>query len=152
MNDRSPRTTNPPSTRLFIGNVDYQISEAELKIALSQNLGLQPIDLHVAVDRETGKGKGFAFATFKNMDEAQQALSLLNGFHLQNRLLRADYATERVNSNPRPGNKPKHGAADHRFRQPQVSERQSRGAGPSRTSEYESTWKESEDGRNRRRR
>jgi cold-inducible RNA-binding protein len=151
MQDRSPRVTNPPSTRLFVGNLDYQISESELKNAISENLGLRPVDLHIATDRETGRGKGFAFVTFGSLGEAQKALTMLNGFFLISRPLRADYATERVNPNPRP----KHGAADHRHRQPEVSERRARSFGPSprsSDSDYDRTWSDSGDGRNRRHR
>lgn len=149
--------TNPPSTRLFIGNVDYQISVSELKNALSQNLDLHPAEVHVATDKVTGQGKGFAFLTFSTIAESKAALALLNGFLLMQRCLRADYAMERM----RHGRSLGDSGGGSRGRQPEVSQRRSHGGrsrgGPrfdtdSAQQDYDRTWRDigNDEGRRRR--
>jgi RNA recognition motif-containing protein len=86
---------NPPNTRVFLGNLSYEISLGELKAALA-DIAVTPEDVHVATDRETGRGRGFAFLAFKTLDDAKHAIAVLNGCRLGARSLRADYASART--------------------------------------------------------
>ena len=47
-------------TRLFVGNLSYQVTEQELRDALV-NEGIEVRSVRVALDRETGRPRGFAF-------------------------------------------------------------------------------------------
>lgn len=91
--------TRPPSSRLFIGNVDYNVSDSDLKHELI-NLGITPEEVHVALDRETNKGRGFAFANFSTVEQATVAMNMLQGYRMFNRVLRTDYAEERTQKRP----------------------------------------------------
>ena len=60
------------SVRLFIGNLPYSASEAELRGHLS-SVG-EPTSIVLPVDRETGRPRGFAF-----VDYADRAVAEDNG-------------------------------------------------------------------------
>jgi RNA recognition motif-containing protein len=81
-------------TRLFIGNLPYEISNEELTDELSQ-LGHTPSEVKVIIDRDTGRGRGFAFAEFGTEAATSAALGDLNGAMVGGRTLKVDRATER---------------------------------------------------------
>jgi RNA recognition motif-containing protein len=66
------------SVRLFVGNLAYDVTEAELKELLSA--AGTPLSVRVLTDRETGKPRGFAFVEFTDAAQAQEAVRL---FHQQ---------------------------------------------------------------------
>jgi hypothetical protein len=55
--------------------------------------------LDARVDRETGRSKGFGFVEMSSTAEAQQALSMFNGYSLDRRQLTVNEARPRA---PRP--------------------------------------------------
>jgi len=62
---------------LFIGNLSFQATESDLR-AMFQPFG-QITRIHLAMDRETGRARGFAFVEMPNDDEAKKAISALDG-------------------------------------------------------------------------
>jgi RNA recognition motif-containing protein len=62
--------------RLFVGNLSYDASEAELR----QHFGtVGPVSYcYLPTDRETGRPRGFAFVEFADDSLAQEAISRLN--------------------------------------------------------------------------
>src|SRR2546428_13192663 len=62
---------------LFVGNMSFQTTEGELR-ALFEPFG-QITRVHVAMDRETGRARGFAFVEMPNDEEAAKAIAALNG-------------------------------------------------------------------------
>ena len=62
---------------LFVGNMNFQTSESDLR-ALFEPFG-QVTRVHLAMDRETGRARGFAFVEMPNDDEAEKAMAALNG-------------------------------------------------------------------------
>ena len=62
--------------KLFVGGVSYDASEDELREAFSVHGKLK--DVHMALDRETKKPRGFAFVTFADKKEAKAAIKALN--------------------------------------------------------------------------
>ena len=83
------------STRVFLGNIPYNISSEELSNELAQ-LGHPPAEVKVITDRETGQGRGFAFAEYGTIAAAQAAISELSGAMVHGRPLRVDQASERT--------------------------------------------------------
>ena len=59
--------------RLFIGNLPYAASEAELREHLS-SVG-EPTQIVLPVDRETGRPRGFAFVDYADRAVAEAAIS-----------------------------------------------------------------------------
>lgn len=98
------------NNRLFVGNLSYTATQAELAAELTA-LSLAPSEVKIVTDRETGNGRGFAFVSFKTAEEADAAIPIISGYIFHGRPLRADYATERPKggsgptgpSGPRPG-------------------------------------------------
>src|ERR1700691_284932 len=62
---------------LFFGNMTFQTTEADLR-ALFEPFG-QLSRVHIAMDRETGRARGFAFVEMPNDDEAAKAIQGLDG-------------------------------------------------------------------------
>ncbi|MFO0663685.1 MAG: RNA-binding protein [Polyangiaceae bacterium] len=86
------------STRLYIGNLSFQSTEASVRNAFAQ-LG-EVSDVHLVTDRATGQSRGFAFVTMGSPAEAQNAIQAMNGANLDGRALRVNQAEERA---PRTG-------------------------------------------------
>lgn len=62
---------------LFVGNLNFQTTETDLG-ELFKTFG-QVTRVHIAVDRETGRARGFAFIEMPNDDEAAKAIAGLDG-------------------------------------------------------------------------
>ncbi|MCK5894970.1 MAG: RNA-binding protein [Endozoicomonadaceae bacterium] len=80
------------SNRLFVGNLDFTVTDKDINETFSQ-FGIIS-EACVITDRETGNSRGFAFVTFKNQQEAQAALSL-DGQSLNGRYMRVSIASKR---------------------------------------------------------
>lgn len=64
--------------RLFVGNLPYEVSEAELRSHFAP--AGQLYSVFIPIDRATGKPRGFAFIEFNEQREAEEAIRL---FHQQ---------------------------------------------------------------------
>jgi RNA recognition motif-containing protein len=61
---------------LFVGNMSFQTTESDLT-ELFKPFG-QVTRVHIAMDRETGRARGFAFVEMPNDDEAAKAIAGLD--------------------------------------------------------------------------
>jgi RNA recognition motif-containing protein len=87
---------------LFIGNMSFQTTEADLR-ALFEPFG-QITRVHIAMDRETGRARGFAFIEMPNDAEAAKAISGLDGKEVGGRNLKVNEARPKsASSGPRGG-------------------------------------------------
>ncbi|QSZ32899.1 hypothetical protein DSL72_002480 [Monilinia vaccinii-corymbosi] len=84
------RDQNPPSKCLFIGNLAFEMSDADLNSLFREVRNV--IDVRVAIDRRTGQPRGFAHADFVDVDSATKALEQLQGKEVFNRRLRVDFS------------------------------------------------------------
>src|SRR5579862_9726975 len=75
---------------LFVGNMPFQTTEGELR-GLFEPFG-QVARVHIAMDRETGRSRGFAFVEMPNDDEAAKAIAGLDGKDLGGRNLKVNEA------------------------------------------------------------
>jgi cold-inducible RNA-binding protein len=75
---------------LFVGNMSFQTSESELR-ALFEPFG-QVTRVHIAMDRETGRARGFAFVEMNNDEEAAKAIAALDGKEVGGRNLKVNEA------------------------------------------------------------
>lgn len=66
------------SVRLFVGNLSYDVTEADLRTLFSE-VGAVTV-VRVPVDRETGRPRGFAFVDFAERPQGEEAI---NRFHQQ---------------------------------------------------------------------
>ena len=90
------------STKLFVGNLSYSITEEELRAAFAQS-GRTVNSVRIAVDRETQKPRGFAFIEVASDADADSAIKEWNGNALNGRNLFVEKAQERgAPRTPRP--------------------------------------------------
>jgi cold-inducible RNA-binding protein len=75
---------------LFVGNMSFQTTEGDLT-DLFKAFG-QVTRVHIAMDRETGRARGFAFVEMPNDEEAAKAVAGLNGKELGGRALKVNEA------------------------------------------------------------
>ena len=85
--------------RLFVGNLAWDTTEDTLRALFEQD-GRQVDDLHIVTDRETGRPRGFGFVTLATEDQAQEAMSTLDGTNLDGRPLRINEAEDRPRRGP----------------------------------------------------
>ena len=81
---------------VFVGNMNFQTTEAELR-ALFEPFG-QVTRVHIAMDRETGRARGFAFVEMPNDAEATKAMSGLDGKEVGGRALKVNEARPKAAS------------------------------------------------------
>ena len=79
--------------KLFIGNLSYDTSEAELRETFAE---FEPIlEYSRPVNRETGEPRGFAFITLADREKGQAAIEALDGKELGGRALAVNEAEDR---------------------------------------------------------
>jgi len=88
-------------TRLFIGNLAYAVTEQELREAFTGE-GIELRSVRVALDRETGRPRGFAFVETMTDDGAKASIEKLSGRVLQGRSIIVEEAQAKP-AGPRPG-------------------------------------------------
>ena len=88
-------------TRLFIGNLAYGVTEQELREAFSGE-GIEVRSVRVALDRESGRPRGFAFVETATDEGAKASIEKISGRILQGRPILVEEAQARA-AGPRPG-------------------------------------------------
>ena len=78
------------NSKLYVGNLSFKTTEDELRSAFGQFGAVT--DVYVAMDKMTGRPRGFAFVTMGTGDEAKSAAEKLNGTDLGGRQLTVNEA------------------------------------------------------------
>jgi RNA recognition motif-containing protein len=86
--------------RLFIGNLPYSATEADLRAHFSAIA--EPTHVVMPVDRETGRPRGFAFVEFAERSVAEQVIQKFNSQPFQGRNLAVSEARAREDRPPGP--------------------------------------------------
>jgi RNA recognition motif-containing protein len=76
--------------KLYVGNLAYGISDSDLEQLFSAYGTVQ--SAQVIMDRDTGRSKGFGFVEMGSDQEAQAAISGLNGHESEGRSLTVNEA------------------------------------------------------------
>lgn len=88
--------------RLYVGNLPYNTDEAMLKEAFGQE-GRTVASVHIVMDRETGRPRGFAFVEMTSDADAQKAIAAMDGAEFGGRNLRVNEAEDRRGPGAGPG-------------------------------------------------
>lgn len=75
---------------IFVGNLSYQTTQEDLQSVFSQYGAVERVN--IVTDRMTGQARGFAFVEMTNREEAENAISVLNGSDLHGRTLNVNEA------------------------------------------------------------
>lgn len=78
------------NSKLYVGNMSFKTGEGELRDAFTQ-FGTVT-DLYIAMDKMTGRPRGFAFVTMGTPEEAKLAIEKMNGTDLDGRQLTVNEA------------------------------------------------------------
>jgi RNA recognition motif-containing protein len=65
------------STRLYVGNISFRATEDDVKDLFSQ--AGEVVSVKLIKDAATGRLRGFGFVEMASQEEAQKAISMLNG-------------------------------------------------------------------------
>ena len=88
------------AVRLFVGNLSYSTTEADLRTYFGTVA--PPSQVVLPVDRETGRPRGFAFVEYIERPHAEQAIQRFNGQPFNGRPLAVSEARAREAGGPPP--------------------------------------------------
>jgi RNA recognition motif-containing protein len=86
---------NEMGNRLYVGNLSYNVTEAELREVFAEG-GKNVTEVKIVLDRDTGRPRGFAFVEMGSDQEASQAIETLTGREIQGRPISVSEARERA--------------------------------------------------------
>ena len=66
--------------KLFVGNFSFSTTEADLQALFAPYGNIESVA--VVTDRQTGRSRGFGFITMASEEQAQAAISAMNGADL----------------------------------------------------------------------
>jgi RNA recognition motif-containing protein len=81
------------SSKLYVGNLSFDVTEDELRDMLSQHGPVN--EINVIMDKMTGRARGFAFVTMNTEEGAKAAIQALNGKEWKGRALTVNEARPR---------------------------------------------------------
>ena len=79
--------------KLYVGNLSYDTTEQALRELFMQAGGVTSVAL--IKDRDSGQSKGFGFVEMSSQADLQKAISMFNGYTLNNRQLTVNMARPR---------------------------------------------------------
>ena len=81
------------SNKLFVGNLSFNTTENDLQDTFAAHGTV--LETNLMTDRVSGRPRGFGFVTMSTADEAQAAISALNGQSIDGRALTVNVAKPR---------------------------------------------------------
>ena len=75
--------------RIFVGNLDFGATEESIHSLFASHGAVESV--HLVMDRETGRSRGFAFVEMAEGD-ADKAIGVLNGMSVDGRALNVNEA------------------------------------------------------------
>ena len=89
------------STKLYVGNLDFGTSNQDLSDLFAEMGTVE--SANVVEDRETGRSRGFGFVEMASKEEADNAISQLDGKEVNGRNLKVNEAKPREDRGGRGG-------------------------------------------------
>ena len=78
---------------IYVGNLDYKVNESDLEGLFSEYGTVSSVK--IISDKNNGRSKGFGFVEMENNNEANKAVSGLNGSSLKSRDITVNQAKPR---------------------------------------------------------
>ncbi|WP_430013294.1 RNA recognition motif domain-containing protein [Microcystis ichthyoblabe FBCC-A1114] len=83
---------------IFVGNLSYEISQEDLTGVFAEYGKVKRV--HIPVDRDTGRTRGFAFVEMENKAQETKAIAALDGAEWMGRSIKVNEAREREERAP----------------------------------------------------
>lgn len=80
--------------RIYVGNLNKSTTQDEIKTLFATAGTVSSVE--VAMDKGTGKSKGFAFVSMPTQEEADKAISMFNDHFMGDSMLKVNVAKPRV--------------------------------------------------------
>ena len=80
--------------KVYVGNMSYETSQADLEQMFGEHGTVE--SAQIIMDRDTGRSKGFGFIEMSSDDEAQAAITALDGKDSGGRALKVNEAKPRT--------------------------------------------------------
>jgi RNA recognition motif-containing protein len=93
------------NTKLFVGNLSFNTTENDLHDAFAAHGTV--VEANLMVDRMSGRPRGFGFVTMSTAEEAQKAITAMNGASLDDRALTVNIARPKEERPPGSGPRPR---------------------------------------------
>src|SRR6058998_333658 len=87
---RAVRRSPSMAVKLFVGGLSFSTSNERLREAFAAAGSVESAS--VVTDRDTGRSRGFGFVEMATPEEAEQAISRLNGTNLDGRTIQVEKA------------------------------------------------------------
>lgn len=84
------------NTKLFVGNLPFSLEESDLQELFSESGSVSSV--HIALDRDSGRKRGFAFVEMETEDGAKEAISALNNHSISGRQIFVDHCKDKSRS------------------------------------------------------
>ena len=81
------------ATNIYVGNLSFSTDTNDLERLFAEHG--EVTKAQVITDRDTGRSRGFGFVEMASSDDAQKAISSLNGANIEGRSLKVNIAQER---------------------------------------------------------
>ena len=78
------------SSKLYVGNLSFKTTADELRAHFEQFGAVT--DVYIALDRMSGRPRGFAFVTFSTAEESKLAIEKMHGVDLDGRAITVNEA------------------------------------------------------------
>ncbi len=83
------------TNKLYVGNLSFDLSNQELESTFAEVGTVESVN--IIEDRDTGRSRGFGFVEMASAEEAQKAISELDGKEVDGRELKVNEAKPREN-------------------------------------------------------
>jgi RNA recognition motif-containing protein len=98
------------NSKLFVGNLSFNTTENDLQDTFAAHGTV--VEANLMTDRSTGRSRGFGFVTMSSDQEAQNAVTAMNGKSIDGRALTVNIARPREERAPGAGRSQYQGSRD----------------------------------------
>lgn len=101
------------NNKLFVGNISFNTTENDLQDLFAAHGSV--VEANLMMDRTSGRPRGFGFVTMSTPEEAEAAISALNGKSIDGRSLTVNVAKPREERSGGGGGRRQYSGSSNRY-------------------------------------